>query len=177
MSLNFSRRSFFRLIAAAALAVACTGMLTACGEDADKPYIYGTGTITLLQVKTTVPNAPTFESDSNAITFKDVYIYNGRTNNIRVDSSAFNVLIERDGSVVADITPKVTLTSNSETKDTWSIAKKDSITVNITATPSVSVQAGDTVTLRYRPDDTYKEMYCRWIFENAGCTVTVSGQS
>lgn len=153
MSLNFTRRSFFRAIATALATVACVGLLAGCGSDSNKPTHDGDGTITNLNV-----DAKVTQDSDNPFKFT-VEIENGRDNDIQIGSDSFSIMLTDDDD--NDTYYKVTVDP-----EVWELAKNKKVTVVVTGinTPS-GVKDGYTVTLRYRPDSSYKEMYSSWIYE------------
>lgn len=156
MSLNFSRRSLFRVLATALLAVLCLGMLTAC-EDPNKPTCKGNGTLTFMNVTTKVT-----QSTDDKTTFT-VDITNGRDNDIEINNASFSIIV-KDSS--GNVTATYDYDTLSLSKGAWALAKGESVT-GITVKPStttVTATSGSTVTLRFRPDSSYKEMYASWIY-------------
>lgn len=146
MSLNVSRRDFMKLSAAAALTVAASGLLAGC-SDPNKPTRKGDGKLTLLSAETTVERA-------GAGTF-EVTIKNKRSNDLKVDADSFRVIVTNGDKSTAY---NATISNASEG---WAIKKGDTFTTTVTS----SAPVGQTVTLQFRPDDAYDEMYASWIYE------------
>lgn len=148
MSLKVSRRNFMKLSAAAALAVAGSSLLTGC-SDPNKPTRNGDGTLTVLSAQTTVKrNGDKFE----------VEIKNGRTNDLKIDSDSFRI-VKRDGDKVTYYEGVV-----NNAIDGWAIPKGETFETTVTA--KGDLELGANVTLQFRPDDAYDEMFASWIYDN-----------
>ena len=89
MSLTFSRRSFLKYTAVAAVAVAGSSLLTGCKDDDNKATRTEYGKITVLQAQSTLSGA-TYASGK--LTF-DFSVKCGRGNPMRVNNSCFSVEI------------------------------------------------------------------------------------
>ena len=89
MSLTFSRRSFLKYTAVAAVAVAGSSMFTGCSKDDNKATRTEYGKITVLQAQSTLSGA-TYASGK--LTF-DFSVKCGRGNPMRVNNSCFSVEI------------------------------------------------------------------------------------
>lgn len=93
MSLTFSRRSFLKYTAVAAVAVAGSSMFTGCSKDDNKATRTEYGKITVLQAQSTLSGA-TYNASNNAskgeLTF-DFSVKCGRGNPMRVNNSCFYV--------------------------------------------------------------------------------------
>lgn len=83
MSLTFSRRSFLKYTAVAAVAVAGSSMFTGCSKDDNKATRTEYGKITVLQAQSTLSGA-TYASGE--LTF-DFSVKCGRGNPMRVNNS------------------------------------------------------------------------------------------
>lgn len=148
MSLKVSRRNFMKLSAAAALAVAGSSLLTGC-SDPNKPTRNGDGTLTVLSAQTTVKrNGDKFE----------VEIKNGRTNDLKIDRDSFRI-VKRDGDKVTYYEGVV-----NNAIDGWAIPKGETFETTVTA--KGDLELGANVTLQFRPDDAYDEMFASWIYDN-----------
>ncbi len=148
MSLKVSRRNFMKLSAAAALAVAGSSLLTGC-SDPNKPTRNGDGTLTVLSAQTTV------KRDGNKF---EVKIKNGRTNDLKIDSDSFRI-VKRDGDKVTYYEGVV-----KNAIDGWAIPKGETFETTVTA--KGDLELGANVTLQFRPDDAYDEMFASWIYDN-----------
>lgn len=146
MSLKVSRRNFMKLSAAAALAVAGSSLLTGC-SDPNKPTRNGDGTLTVLSAQTTV------KREGN--TFK-VEIKNGRTNDLKIDQDSFRIVV-REGDKVTYYEGVV-----KNAIDGWAIPKGETFETTVTAKDDPVL--GANVTLQFRPDDAYDEMFASWIY-------------
>lgn len=146
MSLKVSRRNFMKLSAAAALAVAGSSLLTGC-SDPNKPTRNGDGTLTVLSAQTTV------KRDGNKF---EVKIKNGRTNDLKIDSDSFRI-VKRDGDKVTYYEGVV-----KNAIDGWAIPKGETFETTVTA--KGDLELGANVTLQFRPDDAYDEMFASWIY-------------
>ena len=100
MSLAFSRRSFLKYSAVAAVAVAGASLFSGCDQtDTKNLYCDGAGSITVLQI-----NAVLGTYDDNAKKYKDIdltgnsitfpfQITVGRTNNLPIQPSNFKAIV------------------------------------------------------------------------------------
>jgi len=141
MSLKVSRRNFMKLSAAAALAVAGSSLLTGC-SDPNKPTRNGDGTLTVLSAQTTVKrNGDKFE----------VEIKNGRTNDLKIDRDSFRI-VKRDGDKFTYYEGVV-----ANAIDGWAVPKGQTFKTTVTAKGDPVL--GANVTLQFRPDDAYDEMF------------------
>ena len=146
MSLKVSRRNFMKLSAAAALAVAGSSLLTGC-SDPNKPTRNGDGTLTVLSAQTTVKkNVDKFE----------VEIKNGRTNDLKIDQDSFRIVV-REGDKVFNYEAVV-----EKAIDGWAVPKGQTFKTTVTAKDDPVL--GANVTLQFRPDDAYDEMFASWIY-------------
>ena len=89
MSLIFSRRSFLKYTAVAAVAVAGSSLLTGCKDDDNKATRTEYGKITVLQAQSTLSGA-TYNASDRTLTF-DFSVKCGRGNPMRVNNSCFYV--------------------------------------------------------------------------------------
>lgn len=89
MDWAFSRRSFLKYTAVAAVAVASTAMLTGC-EHGYNPVKYEVGTTnTVLKTQSTLDSV-NYNRDKQQLEFQ-LTIYNGRKNEIKLNSKSFVV--------------------------------------------------------------------------------------
>lgn len=149
MSLNFSRRSFFRLLATAMLTVACLFVMTGCWQDANKPSRTGDGTLTVSSVEANVTKTGTGS-------FK-VVLTNNADNEVIVNASNFNVVVTKSDK---------TTTSYAATVDATSFALKKNASITVNVTSSASASSGETLTLQYRPRNSYEEVYASWNYQS-----------
>ena len=82
MSLTFSRRSFLKYTAVAAVAVAGSSLFTGCSKDDNKATRTEYGKITVLQAQSTLSGA-TYDASKGELTF-DFSVKCGRGNPMRV---------------------------------------------------------------------------------------------
>ena len=116
MSLAFSRRSFLKYSAVAAVAVAGASLFSGCDQtDTKNLYCDGAGSITVLQI---TAEAGTY--DSAAKKYKDIDLSGttidfpfkvtvGRTNNLGIDPYNFKVTVTSGKTVTKYSYPNVTL--------------------------------------------------------------------
>lgn len=153
MSLNFSRRAFFRFLATALLTVCCLGMLTGCFQDPNNPVKEGTGSLTVAKVTSTMTSIST----SSGVTAKFT-IENGADNAISVRPENFAVFVTSNGTTTEYNSVNSSLTLTGATN----LLAKNS-TVNVTVTVSgVSLSSGDTVKVTYWPRMNYTEISASW---------------
>ena len=164
MSLEFSRRSFLKYTAVAAVAVAGASMFSGC-EQTDTKNIYcdGAGVITVLQVtaemgtkgkdgKYTV-DALTAGQTELVFPFK---ITVGRTNNLPINENNFMVTVtDKDGKNAK------TYTATQEGLFRTNLKKDQSAEGKVKATVA-ALKAGDKVVLTYCPDLQYAEYSLNW---------------
>ena len=166
MSLEFSRRSFLKYTAVAAVAVAGASLFTGC--DTSDPYnlvCTGAGAMTVLQITaemgTKKDNKYTYElkaQDANKDVEFPFAITNGRTNPIYINNNNFKVTVtSKDGKTVKKYQAKVdtALFDNALQKNATSTGK-------VSFTPASALAEGDTVVLTYCPDLQYNEYSLNW---------------
>lgn len=178
MSLELSRRSFLKCSAATAVAVACSGMLTGCGEDPNKPIKKGPGSITLAQAKITV-DEPAFKADGKTFT-ASISITAGRQNTYSFEPRSFYVgfyhqnedgkyeLIEETGNYYN--LPDV------QGLDKWALNKGETVegTLSYTArSREFDLEKVDRVEIRVRPDLQLETIYAIWYISPEDCEVPV----
>ena len=168
MSLEFSRRSFLKYTAVAAVAVAGASMFSGCEQtDTKNISCTGAGAITVLQVtaemgtkgkdgKYTVDALAAGQTELE-FPFK---ITVGRTNNLPINATNFKVTVtSKDGKTVKKYTsPKVTLEGN--LGDT-NLPKDSSASGTVKVTVD-ALAAEDKVVLTYCPDLQYAEYSLNW---------------
>ena len=175
MSLAFSRRSFLKYSAVAAVAVAGAGLFSGCDQtDTKNLYCDGAGSITVLQI-----NAVLGTYDDNAKKYKDIdensnkyvapelsvgdtsielpfAITVGRTNNLPINVNNFMITVtDKDGKNAK--TYNVTLDGLFRTN----LKNNDTATGKVKATVD-ALKAGDKVILTYCPDLQYAEYSMNW---------------
>ena len=174
MSLEFSRRSFLKYTAVAAVAVAGSSLLTGCNDD-DKTTRTGFGELKTLQNTADLSDA-TVGSDKN-ITFT-FSVENGHGNSMGVTANCFEVTVTHSGASeyyfrghsnihTLDISSKL-LTSSLEKGDT---ASGTLTTVASGSYSLADLKDGDTIVFTYRP---YPEKYNKY---RAQWTLTVKADS
>lgn len=163
MSLTFSRRSFLKYTAVAAVAVAGSSLLTGCKDDDNKATRTEYGKITVLQAQSTLSGA-TYASGK--LTF-DFSVKCGRGNPMRVNNSCFSVEITSTDDSGKETTKKYAsdfgnLVISQELYNAQ--LKKDKTaegTVTISGVSSLGEK--DVVTFFYQPDaDPYTEYGATW---------------
>lgn len=161
MSLEFSRRSFLKYSAAAAVMVSCSGLLTAC-SDPNKPVLNKTGTQTLLMATTTV-NAPTVSGSRVTV---PITIKSDRSNPRLLRAENFRVTVTNGNTVKYDSywsssNLSLTITVDGKEYRTYTIEKGKTVSCVLSADASLS--AGDTLTIRYYPNyPEQTEYYATW---------------
>ena len=167
MSLEFSRRSFLKYTAVAAVAVAGASLFTGC--DTSDPYnlvCTGAGSMTVLQITAAMGTKGkdgkyTYElkAQSSAEEVKFPFaVTNGRTNPVYINSNNFKVTVtSKDGKTVKKYSAEVdtALFDNALQKNATS-------TGTVSFTPAAALAEGDTVVLTYCPDLQYNEYSLNW---------------
>lgn len=174
MSLAFSRRSFLKYSAVAAVAVAGASLFSGCDQtDTKNLYCDGAGSITVLQI-----NAVLGTYDDNAKKYKDIELTKkpisfpfqitvGRTNNLSIQPSNFKAIVyDKDGKQKAKY---VGGTSNElkidasllDTNLANSAINKGTITLN------TSLAEGEKLVFTYCPDLHYAEYSMNWVLARA----------
>lgn len=174
MSLAFSRRSFLKYSAVAAVAVAGASLFSGCDQtDTKNLYCDGAGSITVLQI---TAEAGTY--DSAAKKYKDIDLSGttidfpfkvtvGRTNNLGIDPYNFKVTVTSGKTVTKySVTLKGLSDPNLENSATASG------TVSVTL-PS-ALKDGDKLVLTYVPDKTYAEYSMNWTFTKKAAETTTA---
>lgn len=179
MSLEFSRRSFLKYTAVAAVAVAGASLFTGC--DTSDPYnlvCIGAGAMTVLQVTaemgTKKDNKYTYELKAQSSAGKVEFpfaVTNGRTNPLYINANNFKVtVISKDGKTFKKYQAEVdtALFDNALQKNATSTGK-------VSFTPASALAEGDTVVLTYCPDLQYNEYSLNWKVTVAKADTTDSG--
>ena len=164
MSLAFSRRSFLKYSAVAAVAVAGASLFTGCESTGDSYNLVrdGAGTLTILQIqdKKFVLDAPKVGATSFVFPLK---ITNGRTNALPVNPGNFKVTFtSADGKTVKKYIGTDLVVDNS-LRET-NLKKGSSVSGNVTVSDLPSLAKGDVVLLTYTPDPVYAEYSVNWKF-------------
>ena len=163
MSLTFSRRSFLKYTAVAAVAVAGSSLLTGCKDDDNKATRTEYGKITVLQAQSTLSGA-TYASGK--LTF-DFSVKCGRGNPMRVNNSCFSVEITSTDDSGKETTKKYATDFGNLmiSQELYNAQLKKDKTAEGTVTISGVSSLGekDVVTFFYQPDaDPYTEYGATW---------------
>lgn len=165
MSLTFSRRSFLKYTAVAAVAVAGSSMFTGCSKDDNKATRTEYGKITVLQAQSTLSGA-TYNASDRTLTF-DFSVKCGRGNPMRVEKSCFSVEITSTDDSGNETTKKYApdLGNLRISEDLYNAQLKKDKTAEGTVTISGISSLGekDVVTFLYQPDAyPYTEYGATW---------------
>lgn len=173
MSFAFSRRSFLKYTAVAAVAVAGASLFTGCKIDTSDSYnaLRTTpGELTVLQVTAAMGTyveasksytAPDVNGPTIAFPFK---ITNGRANPIYVTPNNFKAtVLDAEGKVIDKYkyTASHGLTLDASLCDT-NLKKDASVSGNVTVTLSAALEPGQSIVLTYCPDLQYNEYSLNW---------------
>ena len=173
MSFAFSRRSFLKYTAVAAVAVAGASLFTGCKIDTSDSYnaLRTTpGELTVLQVTAAMGTyveasksytAPDVTGTTIAFPFK---ITNGRANPIYVTPNNFKAtVLDAEGKVIAKYTASNDLSLEPSLCDT-NLKKDASVSgkVTLTLAPDATLKAGQSIVLTYCPDLQYNEYSLNW---------------
>lgn len=163
MSLTFSRRSFLKYTAVAAVAVAGSSLLTGCKDNDNTAKRTEYGKITVLQAQSTLSGA-TYASGT--LTF-DFSVKCGRGNPMRVNNSCFYVgIISTDDSGKETTKKYASDFGNLKiSQELYNAQLKNGKTAEGTVTISGVSSLGekDVVTFFYQPDaDPYTEYGATW---------------
>ena len=171
MSFAFSRRSFLKYTAVAAVAVAGASLFTGCKVDTSDSYnaLRTTpGELTVLQVTAAMG---TYVEASKSYTAPDVTgttivfpfkITNGRANPIYVNPNNFKAtVLNAKDEVIAKYTAINGLSLEPSLCDT-NLKKDASVSGNVTLTLGAALEPGQSVVLTYCPDLQYNEYSLNW---------------
>ena len=172
MSFAFSRRSFLKYTAVAAVAVAGASLFTGCKIDTSDSYnaLRTTpGELTVLQVTaamgTYVEASKSYTGPDN-VTGKTIVfpfkITNGRANPIYVNPNNFKAtVLNAKDEVIAKYTAINGLSLEPTLCDT-NLKKGASVPGNITLTLGAALEPGQSIVLTYCPDLQYNEYSLNW---------------
>lgn len=173
MSTVFSRRSFLKYTAVAAVAVAGTSLLGGCSGSGAETAIQTTypSDNVVLKVKSTLETLEYDPTDGHA-TFT-IHIVNGRKNPIVVSPNRFAVkAYDKNNNCIANIfvgSTQGSLNAVLASGDTNPISRGKECTYTVIASGLLVMKAGDTecpvASLRiiYTPDTEYNEYTANWI--------------
>ena len=185
MSLAFSRRSFLKYSAVAAVAVAGASLFSGCESQGDSYNLLqeGAGSMTILQVTATMGTynetdkkyvAPEVTTSTTEITcpFK---VENGRNNPIAINPNSFKVtVVSKDGKTVK----KYPVSLDAQLSDP-NLKKGASASGTIKVSDLSGLEEEGTVLLTYCPDLQYNEYSLNWKLtvpakkeESSGSTTT-----
>lgn len=171
MSFAFSRRSFLKYTAVAAVAVAGASLFTGCKIDTSDSYnvlLTTPGELTVLQVTAAMGTyveasksytAPDVTGKTIAFPFK---ITNGRANPIYVNPNNFKAtVLDAEGKVIAKYTAINGLSLEPSLCDT-NLKKDASVSGNVNLTLGAALEPGQSIVLTYCPDLQYNEYSLNW---------------
>ena len=172
MSFAFSRRSFLKYTAVAAVAVAGASLFTGCKIDTSDSYnalLTTPGELTVLQVTaamgTYVEASKSYTGPDN-VTGKTIVfpfkITNGRANPIYVNPNNFKATVLNDkDEVIAKYTAINGLTLDATLCDT-NLKKDAFVSGKVTLTLDAALEPGQSIVLTYCPDLQYNEYSLNW---------------
>ena len=160
MSLTFSRRSFLKYTAVAAVAVAGSSLLTGCKDNDNTATRTKLGAITVLQGQTDLTSV---KYTDGKLVF-DFTIKNNRTNPFEISRDHFCVMVtdENDKNTYyayKNSGDKLVLETDLSEP---TLQNKSTATCTITANGVPALASTDTVTLIYYPDHQYIQYAARW---------------
>ena len=171
MSFAFSRRSFLKYTAVAAVAVAGASLFTGCKIDTSDSYnaLRTTpGELTVLQVTAAMG---TYVEASKSYTAPDVtgptiafpfQITTGRANPIYVTPNNFQAtVLNAKDEVITKYTASNGLTLDATLCDT-NLKKDASVSGNVKVTLGAALEPGQSIVLTYCPDLQYNEYSLNW---------------
>ena len=172
MSFAFSRRSFLKYTAVAAVAVAGASLFTGCKVDTSDSYnaLRTTpGELTVLQVTAamgTYVEASKSYTGPDDVTGKTIVfpfkITNGRANPIYVNPNNFKATVLNDkDEVIAKYTAINGLTLDATLCDT-NLKKDAFVSGKVTLTLDAALEPGQSIVLTYCPDLQYNEYSLNW---------------
>lgn len=172
MSFAFSRRSFLKYTAVAAVAVAGASLFTGCKIDTNDSYnaLRTTpGELTVLQVTaamgTYVEASKSYTGPDDVTGTTIVFpfkITNGRANPIYVNPNNFKAtVLDAEGKVIAKYTAIHGLSLEPSLCDT-NLKKDAFVSGKVTLTLDAALEPGQSVVLTYCPDLQYNEYSLNW---------------
>ena len=173
MSFAFSRRSFLKYTAVAAVAVAGASLFTGCKIDTSDSYnaLRTTpGELTVLQVTAamgTYVEASKSYTGPDDVTGKTIAfpfkITNGRASPIYVNPNNFKAtVLDAEGKVIlAKYTASNGLSLEPSLCDT-NLKKDSSVSGNVKVTLDAALEPGQSIVLTYCPDLQYNEYSLNW---------------
>lgn len=184
MSLAFSRRSFLKYSAVAAVAVAGAGLFSGCDQtDTKNLYCDGAGSITVLQI-----NAVLGTYDNDAKKYKDIdltgntvtlpfTVTNGRVNALSVNVQNFKAIVyDANGKQKAKYNYMGGLRVDKELIDT-NLKNGSSVKGNLIVNMSDPLAEGEKLVLTYTPDTGYEEYSMNWVLARAAKKEESSGST
>lgn len=184
MSLAFSRRSFLKYSAVAAVAVAGASLFSGCDQtDTKNLYCEGAGSITVLQI-----NAVLGTYDDNAKKYKDIdlkdntvtlpfTVTNGRVNALSVNVQNFKAIVyDANGKQKAKYNYMGGLRVDKELIDT-NLKNGSSVKGNLIVNMSDPLAEGEKLVLTYTPDTGYEEYSMNWVLARAAKKEESSGST
>ena len=158
MSQSFSRRTFLKYSAAAAVAVAGTSLLGGCSSGEDHTQTGTNTSNSVLKIKSTLKSA-TYDAKKGTLTF-EFEVNNGRISSVLVNRNSFYVATN-NYQALAD--SKISVLSTAEKIPDGVVAHGKTGTFMITASGVPALSDTDVVTLRFFPDPTeYAEYSASW---------------
>ena len=158
MSQAFSRRTFLKYSAAAAVAVAGTSLLGGCSSGEDHTQTGTNTSNTVLKIKSTLKSAA-YDAKNGTLTF-EFEVNNGRISSVLVNRNSFYVEAT-NYQALAD--SKISVLSTAEKIPDGVVAHGKTGTFMITASGVPALSDTDVVTLRFFPDPTeYAEYSASW---------------
>lgn len=158
MSQAFSRRTFLKYSAAAAVAVAGTSLLGGCSSGEDHTQTGTNTSNSVLKIKTTLKSAA-YDAKNHTLAF-EFEVENGRISSVLVNRNSFYVEAN-NYQALAD--SKISVLSTAEKIPDGVVAHGKTGTFMITASGVPALNDTDVVTLRFFPDPTeYAEYSASW---------------
>lgn len=159
MSQSFSRRTFLKYSAAAAVAVAGTSLLGGCSSGEDHTQTGTNTSNSVLKIKSTLKSAA-YDAEKKTLTF-EFEVNNGRISSVLVNRNSFYVEATNNYQALAD--SKILVLSTAEKIPDGVVAHGKTGTFMITASGVPALNDTDVVTLRFFPDPTeYAEYSASW---------------
>lgn len=158
MSTVFSRRTFLKYTAVAAVAVAGSSLLGGCSDQEISISTEINGVNTVLNVSAKLNSV---KDEKGTATF-ELSIANGRRNAIQVDRKSFTVkAYSADGTTIYNSAASGSLSAACTTNEGPTIARGKELTYQVVATGVPTDY--DTLEIDFRPDLQYNEYISKWI--------------